>query len=139
MWNTMWSSINRYQKRHNFPCQKSARSFRAPDDVFMSNRHRSRNNMQFKKYIVNYIHTFLISRMVTIDINTKVLFTLEELRMLKMQRTSVIAVATVLSKCECHRNQRSVQIKPGSKYVLVFCFVLFDNLFLWKHDVEKYS
>jgi len=75
------------------------------------------------------MHLFLISHLETIDINTKLLISLETLRINKMPLTSVFAVSTILSECGGNRKKRNVWIKPESASDVVFlllttcCFV----------------
>ena len=76
---------------------------RAPDDVLWVEL----PTCIFRSTCSNYIHIFQISLLETIDINTKLLNVLEKLQMNKMQRTSAIAVAAYLSKCEGHRKKPS--------------------------------
>ena len=66
------------------------------------------------------MHVFLISLHETMDINTKLLISLETLRMNKMPLASVFAVSTILSECGGNRNKRNVWIKPESASDVVF-------------------
>ena len=66
------------------------------------------------------------------DTNTTLLIALENLQVIKMQRTSDIAA--FFSECEGHRKKRSVWIKPESKSGLPVVFL--GDLFLRRHDGE---
>jgi len=62
-----------------------------------------------------------ISLLKTKNINTKIYISLEQLRMINMQRTSAIEIFADLSKCGFHHHQ--CQSQPQSFFILTTCFV----------------
>jgi len=61
-----------------------------------------------------------ISLLKTKNINTKIYISLEQLRMINMQRTSAIGSFVVLSKCGFHYHH--CQSQPQSFFILTTCF-----------------
>jgi len=74
-----------------------------------------------------YIHIFLISLLETMDINTKMLFSLQKLRMNNMQRASAVAIAAVLSKCGFNLHHVKVWPKKTHTNIVFFSKCMFRH------------